>query len=349
MIVLRYLIILSVFIFIFSCSKTPATYEQVIENGIRITKNTGVPADSTFKIELKKVGFIDMENETDSNRYISLIFNFDIDDDGNLYIIDMAKRRIHKYDKSCSFVKAFGRMGNGPGEFEYPGTINVRGDSIFVPDMSTLQIIKYDTEGNFITNKRLDDITKFPRYPRKFGEKYISQSRDIYPDEEKGGLVMHEEISLYDRNFSFIRQLYENEYHEKGSNADDLSGKGLVTGFNDSLFYVSENNIDQYEINVFNSEGTKIGAIRKNYRRIKDSAGEYINSVIGMQTDKCGRLWVSVFDEENPKKIIYDVFENDVFINRVDLDIEEGYFKYFVEDKIVAVNRENNNIKIYEY
>ncbi|HQO08886.1 MAG TPA: 6-bladed beta-propeller [Clostridiales bacterium] len=344
--VLVFTVVLAVF---FSCSKKVATYEQTIENGIRITKNTGVPADSAFKIELKEVGFIDMENETDSNRYISLIFNFDIDDDDNLYIMDMAKRGIHKYDENCSFVKAFGRMGNGPGEFEYPGTINVRGDSIFVPDMSTLQIIKYDTDGNFITNKRLDDITKFPRYPKKFGDKYISQSRDIYPDEEKGGLVMHEEISLYDRNFNFIRQLYENEYHEEGADANELSEKGLVTAFNDSLLYVSENSIDKYQVNIFDSQGTKIGEIRKNYRRIKDSAGEYANSVIGMQSDKYGRLWVSVYDDENPKKIIYDVFENDIFINRMNLDVGEGYFKYFVVDKIVAVNRENNNIKVYEY
>jgi hypothetical protein len=55
-----------------------------------------------------------MENETDSNRFISMILNVDIDDEGNLYIMDDMKRRIHKYDKNCNFVKTFGRMGNGP-------------------------------------------------------------------------------------------------------------------------------------------------------------------------------------------------------------------------------------------
>jgi hypothetical protein len=68
-----------------------------------------------------------------------------------------------------------------------------------------------------------------------------------------------------------------------------------------------------------------------------------------MRTDKYGRLWVSVYDESKPKKYVNDVFDNDIFINRVDLETEQGYFIYFVEDKLVAVNRENNNIKVFEY
>jgi hypothetical protein len=338
-----------VILLFFSCSKKVATYEQTVENGIRITENTGVPADSTFRIEVKEVAFIDMENETDSNRFISMILNVDIDDEGNLYIMDVIKRRIHKYDKDCKFVNAFGRMGNGPGEFEYPGTINVRKDSIFIPNLTTLQIIKYDTDGNFLVNKRLDDITQFPRYPKKFGEKYISQSRDIYPDEEKGGLVMHEEISLYDRNFNYIRQLYDNEYHEKSADSKKLSEQGLATTYNESLIYVYEKSIDKYQIDVFDADGKKVGEIRKYYRRLKAGTDNYVNSVKSMATDKYGRLWVSVYEESDPKKIIYDVFENDIFINRVDLETEESYFIYFVEDKLVAVNRENNNIKVFEY
>jgi hypothetical protein len=49
------------------------------------------------------------------------------------------------------------------------------------------------------------------------------------------------------------------------------------------------------------------------------------------------------------RSMLYDVFDNDIFINRVDLEPEQGYFIYFVEDKLVAVNRENNNIKVFEY
>ncbi|HXK49026.1 MAG TPA: 6-bladed beta-propeller [Clostridiales bacterium] len=347
--IVKLFITVGIILFLFGCSKKEATYKQYDLNGIRITENSTTPADSTFRIELKEVGFIDMENETDSNRYISMIANIDIDIEGNLYIMDIMKRRIHKYDKNCNFVKTFGRMGNGPGEFEYPGTINVRKDSIFIPNLTTLQIIKYDTDGNFLENKRLDDITQFPRYPKKFGGKYISQSSDIYPDEEKGGLVMHEEISLYDRNFNYAGQLYKNEYHEKSADSKKLSKLGLVTAYNDSLLYVYEKSIDKYQIDVFDNEGIKVGEIRKNYIRIKDTHDSFVHSVTSMVSDKYGRLWIEIYDEADPKKYVYDVFDNDIFINRVVLDIEEGYYRYFVEDKLVAVNRDNNNVKVYEY
>ncbi|MFA7124288.1 MAG: hypothetical protein WC212_09620 [Candidatus Delongbacteria bacterium] len=333
---------------VFSCTKKEATYKQYDLNGIRITENSTTPADSTFRIELKEVGFIDMENETDSNRYISMIANIDIDSEGNLYIMDIMKRIIHKYDKNCNFVKTFGRMGNGPGEFEYPGTINVRKDSIFIPNLTTLQIIKYDTDGNFIVNKRMNDVSKFPSYPKKFGKRYVSESINILPDEEKG-IVMYEDINLYDSRFNFIKYLYKNEYYANAGETDELVEKALVITFNDSLLYVYEKSIDKYQIDVFDNEGIKVGEIRKNYRRIKDTHDSYVHSVTSMVTDKYGRLWIEIYDEADPKKYVYDVFDNDIFINRVVLDIEEGYYRYFVEDKLVAVNRDNNNVKVYEY
>jgi hypothetical protein len=337
-----------VILLFFSCSKKESTYKQYDLNGIRITENSTTPADSTFRIELKEIGFIDMENETDSNRYISMIANIDIDSEGSLYIMDDMKRRIHKYDKNCNFVKTFGRIGNGPGEFEYPGTINVRKDTIFVPDLTTLQVIKFDTDGNFIVNKRMNDFSKFPSYPKKFGKGYVSESINILPDEEKG-IVMYEDINLYDSRFNFIKHLYKNEYYANAGETDKLVNKALIITFNDSLLYVYENSIDKYQIDVFDNEGVKIGEIRKNYRRIKTAQDKYANSVTRMQTDKYGRLWVSVYDESKPKKYVNDVFDNDIFINRVDLETEQGYFIYFVEDKLVAVNRENNNIKVFEY
>lgn len=347
--VLRYLVILSAVLLLISCTNKEATHNQYDLNGIRITENSTTPADSTFRIELKEVGFIDMENETDSNRFISMIANVDIDDEGNIFIMDLMKRRIHKYDKKCNFIKTFGRIGNGPGEFEYPGTINVRKDTVFVPDLATLQVIKYDTDGNFIVNKKINDVSKFPSYPKKFGERYLSESINIYPNEEKGGLVMYEDINLYDSRFNFIKHLYKNKYYSDGADANDLAKKALVITYNDSLLYVYEKSIDKYQIDVFDNEGDKVGEIRKNYRRFKIAPDKYANSVSSLQTDKYGRLWVGVYDEKNQKKYVYDIFENDIFINRVVLDIEEGYFRYFIEDKLVAVNRDNNKIKIYEY
>ena len=68
-----------------------------------------------------------------------------------------------------------------------------------------------------------------------------------------------------------------------------------------------------------------------------------------MQTDKNGRLWVSIYDEKNPERNAYDIFENEIYINRVILDFGKGYYGEFIEDKLIAINRDTNSIKIYDY
>ncbi|HAQ62770.1 TPA: hypothetical protein DCR49_12410 [Candidatus Delongbacteria bacterium] len=345
---IKLVLALSIVVIIVCCSKKETTFERSTVNGIMITRNNGNPADPEFRIELKEIGQINMENVTDSIKFLSSIADVTMDKDGSLFIIDYMKCKIHKYDKNCNFIKTFGRKGNGPGEFEYVTYMNIREDTIFVPNVSTMMIMKYDTAGNFIENKRLYDISKFPMYPEKFGEKYISQTRDFIPDEEKG-IVFYETISLYDSDFMFEKHLYINEYSEVGAEPEDLIKKGHRVAFNDSNIFGCEVSIDNYFIDVFNNNGIKKRQIQKNYRRTKSDEDSYVNSIQGMQTDKYGRLWVGVHDVNFPGKRIYDIYDNDIFINRVTLDIEKGYFGEFIEDKFVAINRDTNSIKVYEY
>ena len=61
-------IICSSLLIMSGCTKKESTYKQYDLNGIMITENTGVPADSTFKIELREVAYIDNGAETDPER-----------------------------------------------------------------------------------------------------------------------------------------------------------------------------------------------------------------------------------------------------------------------------------------
>lgn len=363
--VLRYLVILSAVLLLLSCSKKEVTYEVSEVNGIRITRNTGVPADSTFRIELKEVGFIDMENVSDTIRFIQSASDFEFDYLGNLFILDRDKHRIHKYDKDLKFVKAFGRNGKGPGEFWLPGMMNSRKDTLFLSNWTNLKIIKYDLDGNYICDKTLTDQNKFPSYPKKFGAKYINRSTSSTMGSDNQ-MVMINDVTLYDENFNFEKSLYQIEYPYNRDVENDPTEKGYASAFSDSLVYVSENSKDTYKISVLNSQGDQIREIRRNYIKTKvdekeaealRKSGEkygmkykiiYKNSINWMLTDKYGRLWVAANDNSEDQ-LKFEIYENDILLNRIVLNIEKGYSPYFVGDKIVGINRENNNIKIYEY
>ena len=68
-----------------------------------------------------------------------------------------------------------------------------------------------------------------------------------------------------------------------------------------------------------------------------------------MQIDKYDRLLVNSSVKKEEEGQYFDVFENDVFQKRIKIEIEDGYTPQFVEDKIIGINSENNNIKIYDY
>jgi len=351
---------------ILSCSKKVATYEQTVENGIRITKNTGVPADSTFKITIKEVGFLDMENEEDSLKFIKAVSNFDMDDQGNLYILDREKCIIHKYDRDFNFIKAFGRKGKGPGEFWLPGLINVRKDTLYLSNWTSLRVIKYDLNGNYLEDKIFPTNENFPSYPTKFGkENYISQSTsNRYKSDGKEYMI--EEVAMYDNKFNFIKHLYKLEYDSKNDIEHDPSELGSVAAFSDSVIYISENSKDRYKIDVYNSDGVKIREINKNYAKTKANEKEaqalseagakygmkykmiYKNSINYMQTDKCGRLWI-LANGNSEDSTYFEIYENDILLNKIALNIERSYSPYFIGDKIISLNYDNNNIKIYEY
>ncbi len=361
-----FFITIVILIFLLSCTKKEQTYKQYDLNGIRITENSTTPADSTFRIELKEVGFIDMENETDTTRFISRIGSMDMDAKGSLYIMDGEKSIIHKYDKDCNFVRSFGRKGKGPGEFWLPGFINVRKDTIFISNWTSLDIIKYDTDGNYLSYKKGTEFNNFPSYPKKSGENYIQSSSSSNYSNDKGMIVVYD-VSIYDKNFNFVKDLFRDEYHTDWRKENDPSENGYITAASDSVIFVYKNSKDKYLIELYNSGGIKKGEIRKNYKRTKavpEQQAEYdemnkkygtnykilyANSITDMKTGKYGRLWVNSSNNRSLTDNIFDVFENGIFINSVHIELEEGYVSILLRDKIIAVNKDNNNIKVYDY
>jgi hypothetical protein len=75
----------------------------------------------------------------------------------------------------------------------------------------------------------------------------------------------------------------------------------------------------------------------------------YKNSINWMQIDKYDRLLVNSSVKKEEEGQYFDVFENDIFQKRIKIEIEKGYTPLFVEEKIIGVNFDNYNIKIYDY
>jgi len=359
-------IALMIILIISGCTKKVATYEQVVENGIRITKNTGVPADSTFKIELKEVGFIDIGGEENPENLISFPKSFDFDDAGNLYILDYEKRKIHKFNNKFERVSIFGGKGQGPGEFVEASSVIVKGDTLIVPDSRSWKINKLDLDGKFISDKKYTDYQKTPFDIIKYGTGYVSKFFGMSSD-ETGQRFSLEFVSYFDSNLNYVKDVYNFKELYVENQVEDPSADGSVHTANDKNLYLSINSKTDYKIDVYDLNGVKKRIIRKNFARIKNSEKaikeqevysakyglkfrtEFLNSIYRLHTDKYGRLWVSSSNKEEEKGSYYDIFLDDIYLKRMYLDIDKEYGPIYIGEKIICMNWKDNSLKIYEY
>ena len=364
--VLRYLIILSAALFVVSCGKKESTYEVSEVNGIRVTRNTGEPADSTLAITVKEAAVIEMTNEEEPEKTIRQLTSIDVDSEGNIYILDASKARISKFDSSGSFIESFGTSGQGPGEFQRPQHLIISSDTIIVSDFGTWKLVKFDLEGKYSGEKQFADYYQFPAKPEVFGDGYISFTQFTKAD-ESGQRTNVISLGLYDKNFEHVKDIYQAESIIDLSVEYDATSFGIKHRISNNELFISENSKTEYIIDVYDLNGERIRQIRKNHIRVKapqelidkqkemnEKRGtkfltEYNNAISSITSDKYNRLWVGSAKQEKEEGVWYDVFENDIFLARVKIELGERFFPYHISDRIIALNYQSNTIKIYEY
>lgn len=110
------------------------------ENGIKVVKNPAEPIYGELILQLEED--LSIGNDKDDNYYFpTAITGINVDGAGNIYVSDFGNTRVQQYNKSGNFVRSFGRKGQGPGEFRFPGQIQFDiEENICVFDSRCIQI-----------------------------------------------------------------------------------------------------------------------------------------------------------------------------------------------------------------
>jgi len=93
----------------------------VTENGVRVVKNPGEPLYGEFAFQLQedlKIG-----DPARDAYYFPKGLALTVDDKGNLYAADYGNKRVQMYDRSGRYLRTIGRIGQGPGEYMFPGQV----------------------------------------------------------------------------------------------------------------------------------------------------------------------------------------------------------------------------------
>ena len=73
----------------------------------------------------------------------------DLDSDGNLYVADEYLNRITVYDGDGEYIRHWGDVGSGSGQFNGPSGIAVHGDTLWLVDSKNHRIQSYGLDGSF--------------------------------------------------------------------------------------------------------------------------------------------------------------------------------------------------------
>jgi len=353
---------ISVLCISFGQKKTEWKGKIEVEDGVKIIQNPGEPLYGGIEFELEEVCVLGTEkNEHDM---FALIWDVQVDAQGNVYISDIKDRRIKKFSSKGEYLYDIGRVGQGPGEFQGARNIFVDDQSgdIYLADF--MKVHRYNREGQY------QDSVAMKRFFRRF---FVDAEKSFwamaaYFDETGQGNAF-EKISPHGE---LLRRIIKISPQDTGSTKPVGEGEVVVVagpkhGFEYELIISRIDNrtclwalSSKYELYVVDTKGDLLLKIRKQEapqkfsRRERNKILSRFNTKIRKNvklprfkpffkkiiSDSDGRIYVqrtrSPLSEN--EEYVYDIFSKDghyLYQSRYAKDpvvIKNGFFYTVVKD-----------------
>jgi hypothetical protein len=333
------IIIISVFMMLVSCGQKQDKVKKIMEDGVEVVLNHIEPyriKGESGTVQLKKEFSIDTENEEMLEIGLTGIETFDVDSEGNIYLIQWASSEdyIFKFDPKGNFLTSFSRKGQGPGEIEWGALVRIspKGE-IIAKDVAKSKIQVFGQDGKFLREIRMEK-SYFP-IPLENGKYLIFWGEDT-PEWRK------QYVGICNSQFEDIKTLdvfqYPNILNVKGP----VNRGWLIFSASKDKIYTG-NTERGYEIRVHDIEGNLLRKIRKDHKPMKvpeeykktyferfpegdpilenlyfaDQWPAFRDFYAGDE----GHLYVLTHEEGvNPGEYMYDIYNSDgAFIGRMSL------------------------------
>ena len=110
--------------------------------------------EKPFLIELnlqEKFGGLDVPSEQILANPCDMV----ISSEGLIYILDSKDNDIKVFEKDGSFLKCFGRTGQGPGEFGRPWSLSIVEGKIYVTDTGNRRVQVFSDDGEYLRSYKV--------------------------------------------------------------------------------------------------------------------------------------------------------------------------------------------------
>lgn len=339
---------------------------SITENkGISYIRNSAKPVYDSLNLELNLITSVNYQDICES-----AIYPHDLKISGNkLFIKDRKANKIRIFDLSGTYLKSFGGKGSGPGETNGLYWFFTKRDTIMVPEFLTGKLVKYNLEGEFLTNQQFGQFSAPIEYHPIADNNYLNGKIDVRLSVDKGVrqsmIYICSIVKRNDQN-QILDTLYVKNYHINYKEPVDNSvGANML--INNGNIYLNEKSADKFVIKKYDKNFNLKQEISKNYRSIELSAKEkeklrklgekrnitygvkYKKSISDLLIDKYGNLWVDTYKKnpEDEKALqLFNIFsQKGIYLADY---IFDDYLD-FIDDKLVIYDPENYSVKIYDY
>jgi len=233
---------------------------KIISNGIKPKPQKGVPSKVTLTEEIR------FGEGDDPETAFSQVAFFVVTDEGHVIAADIKDKKVKVYDADGNFLRNIGKSGQGPGEFQIPGGLALTpNNELMIEDSMGRRLAYFTLKGEFIKNVSTADKMSLVNL--------ISDTDGNYLGRQLGmeGQTMYFETKKYDKDLNPIFTMDKVEFEIP------IPGSGVKIDIMDMIplyLFDSSGNVyygrnRDYEIEVFNPEGTHIRSIRKDFKPVK--------------------------------------------------------------------------------
>jgi hypothetical protein len=253
---------ISALMMLVSCQKQSAEWKGIIEevDGIIVVKNPKKPmyGEGVFSMEED----LTLGEKEGREEYMFSRIIIDVDDNENIYILDVKASNIRVFDKNGKHLKTFGKIGQGPGEFQKPiDFIQITPQrELAVYDLPSRHFIFFSLEGKYL--RQLSGA----RIGGVLAKVKIDTCRNFVVRRLGGPPSI--ELHKYNANLEPLLTIFKEE--------EKPSPRGELNVLKPYLYFeiTKDNNIvwgfsDKYELQVLNPEGELERRITKDYKPVK--------------------------------------------------------------------------------
>ena len=273
-----------------------------------------IPANvegSNLKIKLEFIGHLGEIEGEDENYLFYKPCDIAGDSEGNLYVLDAGNHRVQKFDNKGKYLLTFGRSGQGPGEFQWPLSIDINKDgNIYVADWRNCRLEVFSSHGEYLRSIKL--MTPVHRIRLlSSGEIAIMNPRvgrenSSYEESKDGSKPFLPLIKIIDKSGKVTRKFGEGIIFKTFP---------FVNGGNRLIFTKDDGDniyltlLFQNRIEKFTSEGKLVYQTSRPvpdemHHRTANKPNVYVLISQGIDVDSQGRIWVITVTRRPNKKEI---------------------------------------------